>query len=1583
MSNSHHHNSSSQDLTNLKCDENIEPVSSPTNITKITVITSLVLNGRSTLRRVIEDLKPTGSKGFEGLVTLVAEAWIGSPLTLARSGDQKGRDASSSLPDGPIFGVEAKHYKSSKISTREILAELAEIADDRPDLDVYIVATLASVSDQTRRELQKEGRRRGIDVVFIGSEGPGVSDLEVFLAEKPGWADEFVPSAQKLSVILELDNIRTSTNYNIKKDAIFAQLNTYGYDAAAESSHRYLRSHVEADAEARAAFGQSLNVLDPQIRFVDRPSIRARLDDWWSSSTRSHNFQILAGAEGTGKTWLAFRWVAQQVNRSGKFPLIIPFTSKTVTTHGAPLDFLAHQLSNILEDPKRDMEYWRNKILRWEMRPREMPFSIMLIFDGINERTDVDWKSHFRWTQTERWRRVISLVVTCRPQYLREHLSEVHSVQGAIHTVSDYTDAELREAFIGTTETGELPLVTEEVGGLIRRPRYCDRVRKMPPPTWAQLTTAQLIFDDWQDRRSRKDQTTLTTDEFNDLLVESARTLVTRKNLRKQDIANSIATRHLEASVLQDLVDGGIFERRTGLLPQFRLSENHMTMALAIALIEDIALSPVAETPRAIDRFLASVEGASVEGNILFFAHYIGEATDMDPEIRQGLFCALVTARNLSDDILNSLIASAPAHVETLTKSVLYCWSDHNSNLLAQSRIAKCLMHVCSAAPKALCQPVLEWCGLVCATESLSDLEADAYQKRLKSAGFTGGDGSTVVICGKRHRLTSDPGHIRLHRLSLLLVSTINDPFLFLPALASLQTSRVIMGMFTLDRDLSWVFAFHESRLSKPALACASQMAERRSDILESSAFLLLSAVGTREAIELRKSFASPWTEMPVEDDPCLGPYAWQRDNVEKCAARPELDGKDLSWNLHSFVSDAQLNFSESCGVRIENLLDGLSPEFMWQDAEFPHVLHRYVEIVSARLSPARYANWVRSCVRCLPNLSGAWSRNHDNFVWHLSKYWMLLDEENLDTLRARWKESLAICPEDTSMKGQVFLSTVVRREMDLFYAALIGTDIAAQLSAFISRRKSCFDALNFVYFLGELDKPTLDQIVEIIKTGDVRAVSRALMFFYSHETLPDELVEVLSKLYRDRDIDRGIASQILRLALTADNEALAAACLASDATFLTREGYSVLGAQVLAKAPGVNYSLVRHRLSAAGRTVFLARSTNSIDMSSILECARDLENEWLAISGAPKHELESGLPDVFVVDDPSIDDVAQPQLEQPPLETRFYNSYSCWGGEQLKGRRGPTHPETEENLARTLASSLKSIQLAGKSVPTSWWATPFSPDFFCTLAQKYPPIARQWAAQALCSGGSVWSRGYTFYVAICRGMLMAGDDIGEEMWRRARAESTSVRLVSKKANLSWYACAAFESDSRPARNVRRQLVDESLSDAGLMEIVLATMEYSRLEWLSEYCKDTRDCGLIPKMKVIVLSAMAGLDAVGLEDTPEFGEFGHLTALYARKLRQDDYSMRHWYTIFLTNEDPDIAWAASRLFVDVVDPRFWGWREQIERDANVAPGNRRAYLVLMNDEILNAVNKKWEKWRNSFLGKDIGNVQVAPFINEL
>lgn len=491
--------------------------------------------GTAALIEALRTLHPSGHRGFEGLVAKLLARLTGYKFFLAASGRQEGRDARATAEFGSQIAIECKRYaRGTALDERELVAELTQAIRSIPQLDLWVLIASREVPDQIEKTLSAQASESGIAFAILDAAHDSGGDLAALCAHFPDDVTSWLSSESRDEIQEALKDIRADAGF----EATIARLQRtfssswMGFDHARLASHKWLQQKLSSPEDSRAQFGQHLAVIPEAL---SRTHLLTAVSAWFSKDRTSRPPLIIQGEEGDGKTWLAADWVCRNAAMDN-FPLVLFVPAAAATTDVA--DLLSSALARTPAGTAASQ--WRKRIERWTNSAGDEIPEILLILDGVNEKFSAfHWRSIFASLESSAWRRHVTVVATCRAQYWRSNFSSASLRTAQQLSVPPFNDEELSEALRkrGVDREQLVPSILP----LIRKPRYFDlaiRHREQLAES-GDITVPRLLYEDWRDRFSRRTNTAISPEDFNDLLKRLAeRARDGERKLKPSDVGN-------------------------------------------------------------------------------------------------------------------------------------------------------------------------------------------------------------------------------------------------------------------------------------------------------------------------------------------------------------------------------------------------------------------------------------------------------------------------------------------------------------------------------------------------------------------------------------------------------------------------------------------------------------------------------------------------------------------------------------------------------------------------------------------------------------------------------------------------------------------------------------------------------------------------------------------------------------------------------------------------------------------------------------------------------------------------------------
>jgi len=966
-------------------------------------------------------LEPTGVGGFEGLVALLIQEATGQELRLSSAGRQSGRDAGAESGFANSIKVEAKHYReSTALDPRELVAEVHEAADSDADLDIWVLATPRSVSDQIATSLERQAESRDVETVILDLGINGLPRLAVLMAAFPtvirAWAGRHGLKYDANELQSALFAVSQEPDFTSAKDRLLAKLNSLiGYDTARRRIHGRLVSVVSDLNNARAAFRQPLGLRVPGAVLVRRTQVIKALDTWWDVSGAPRP-AVAVGEEGTGKTWAVFDWVLERAER-GDMPIVLPFAPAAHHVGDGDsaetiIPCLMAKWTGVLDENR-----WKLRVNRWLGAQSSGRPLILLIIDGLNERADLNWRSLLATLEADPWRRNVAILATDRPHHWRTKcsragLSTFHEI-----AVAGYSQSELDCALSASgfshkdIPDGLLPLVSI--------PRYCGLAASHYPEmiNTGDFTRERLIYIDIRDRQSSKLGYPLTDQQLFGIIRDLAESARLNPELNPKELRPLIAVPGGdEANIYEELVSGGVLVPVTavGGAESFKVEPLRLIYGFGMLLAAELAKRSSANAVE-IEEFLASWfepqpdmdSKVDICGSAMFHALF----QDAFPESAlRGLMRYWLGLRNWAETARLAFAGYVLRCPNVFLDVAEEFWSSALDSGAAQEFFRVALV---AHRDNAILRPVLaraieRWMGFIHPLgrrywtfdqerirRSRQAVEKMTGRPVLQPAEETGKEdrvrqeiearaGCAVLpgeieVAGVKLTVILDGALLRLARFGLMVMSA-GDSSPFAGSLVRWAVASAVMDDSDFSDIVSWVIRLSEAEIDSMLLESARHLLSRNDATASKAALTLLLAIGSRDSESLINEHAlTPkwYAEQRAQhaSDPCKSLFEWTESECIQCLARKDVGLHIILGRAALPIADPSVPLPHSLVERARDGLRMIDPARVRAASSHTvetHNLEELGQILCAR-APSEMADFQRSVVRTMPdrNLTG------------------------------------------------------------------------------------------------------------------------------------------------------------------------------------------------------------------------------------------------------------------------------------------------------------------------------------------------------------------------------------------------------------------------------------------------------------------------------------------------------------------------------------------------------------------------------------------------------------------------------------
>lgn len=1545
----------------------------------------------------LQSLAHTGDRGFEGLLCTVLGAETGQRFVRVWSGDQQGRDAQSTT-----MAMEAKHYLASRLNQRELIAEIHQAALLRPRPEVWILVTPVAVDPDNWQELAAVAGEKGLDILAIDGASRGLGRLPALLAAQRAdvlaFAATNLPSIDQAGLEADLDAIAAHSAYADVLAELRKRLRStlFGHaDAARRCRDRLLRI-LSHEGDAFSEFAQSAAVRAPALSVVHRGESFRSLTQWLDSQAQEGVHAVALGEEGVGKTWAVLDWLADLYS-SGREIVTLPFSAAAMALTGRQTisDLLPMLLARWTD--VGDVASWTTRLQYWLEDDTQRPL-ILVVADGLSERTDVAWPNFFRPVGQSSWTGRIAVLATDRPSHW-EALGGSLAARGfrAQVQVEPYTDSELQEALAGSgISVGNVPA---EMLPLIKTARYCRLTVKHYAAMRAQgdLTRERLFYIDARERVTEKAAYPISEEEFNEIIKSAARRhREIARTLGAADIRQMIPFRERERDVYSELTTGGVFVR-DGRSDRFRVEPARLAYALGLLLSEDVRdHASAGAAPEAIADSIArwfeperdadlKVEAA---GGALFHA-----AVDASfPAVgRRELLRYWLGLRNWAEEASAAFGDYILRMPEDFVAMAEHFWAAVHDRGAAQALLARAFVEHRDAPPVRpyLVAATERWFGFVHhdglpilrQVPDSGPAEPSKEEIAERVAAITGLTATTLPPLIS----IADDGLLRLSGVGLLIASA-GSRLPFARGLVTRALAASVMGMDTSFGQAAWVVRLAEPQLLPVLLAAATGLVATRDPSCVSAAHKLLGAAedqASRALLDenpLPRRRSQKWLDLHKED-PCASGFALSMSECSMCLARVDIAVESLLQGCRKQIAAGEVLVPDGFVERCLATLRGIPPEKVGAIFGVTHEDHliSWIEMVLASARPVELAAFWRNIVRRLP------TRDADqikNFAYRVRGLILALSSTELNALNTCYAlldvaaDEPGRPPDAGGGSNQFHMASAQFAE-----AALAHTPADERWNLVYRRPLTAFDPVKMVSWYNAPPTPSPNsqaEALEVIRRAgaDSRELLRAMYFSAECRTVldSDTKAAVLRACRHENPAVRGSALRLVDLA--ADDDLVQEVIGLGDvyhrddfwpavngSNLIVRHGTALPVQEIVARLHPASWTFAAHRQRRPGADLDMMAEALDAVWQHVIADPTNAPRELPSIIRSPDEPSGLGWPVSDDEQDTSQTDSIDGSWLAPRPATKPILS--------VEARRDEWMRRSE---ARTAA-----LHSAWQTDAFAWFGRAFDAKGLRMILERRPDLRRQWAAPALDTGQrgrNLRLRLGTFFQSLAGALFELEPKLGLEVWTKLADDSGPNLPGSTTAEI------AFWSDSPEAIWARNKILEGCWTDAQLGEIAVAAARSSRTDWLRTKISElVRSHDLWRRAKGLCLVSLSVLETstfdayvqdADVTDTwveDQIGGFRHRHLLYQRSL--------HWFNVFGTAEDDVVAWGAWRMLVACADARWTTWAGSWNE---ASKARRLAFLAAAEGELKRACEEADRERQDMFLGLKITRGEVFPFV---
>ncbi len=1553
----------------------------------------------------IRRLGATGAKGFEGLIASLLGTLTGRHFYLASSGRQSGRDMASERHGGSVIAVECKRYgDSTELNERELLGELTQARVSIPDLDLWILVTSRDVSDQIYDSLYQAALPFGIEIRTISNGDASPSSFETLLAISRetviGFLEPVLAQNEKEDLAAKIDAIRSHADFAKSVSLLEEQFSTQslGYDQWRTQQNKWLLNRFRS-ADTQGAFGQPINFGASGIKLVERKAARKTLDEWWNNWPKHRQHFALLGEEGDGKTWAVASWIGARILAADQTPPVVFVTSQRASSND-PSELLAKTIANQLVSEGE--EFWENRISRWFRRLADEHPVLLLVLDGINERYQQGWwRKLLDQLQDEPWRDRISILITCRANYWKDHFENLRTLPVQTWTLPSFDDSELQTALKG--QRLSLKDIREDLLPLIRKPRLFDLVVKLHESMAksGDITPARLIYEDWRDKWERKSTIPLDPTEFQQLIQElAARSREGLNNIRLSDVSQLLSPLGNVSATLNELCSSGIFKQRGN---QFEVDEPRLVLGFGLLLADEIKkASGNTEKVLAdvVEKWLEPHKQMDIKTRICGYAAYHALVKqDFPNAARVVLLKAWLRTHTPGQRAEEDFQAYLPLSPEAYIALAEVVWSDTNEHPWVQELIMQAFLRWRDAGSviPAFRSAFQRWFGFVHPDgyplqrgpdrKNIENIRTEIASRVGRS--LTPGP---IKFCGHSLTVVDDDGLLRLGRVALAVISHLPRKA-YIHAITTACVADVIMGYPNKGELIGWVLQSSPENLWNEIESEVDALLAHDHVIAKQAAHRLLSYEGGPEANQRKQTLPKDLFPPIVlwenyKKDPCASGFAWRREHCEECVRRKDLSLRFVAHQINKFSIDPKLRVPPEFVDGLRSLVDTIQVDLVWSSFSVTMADHEVDEIEQAMcaFAPQKFADVVRRIFRtCGDREDGALRRISFQLVEH---YPIFLAKER-GIIQNSW--------EKLRSKLQGASEPAETAECFFFANVLRAMNSSDQLKHLLERPHNAADLLAFESTFKT--SPAWEEVRSgLADVSDAVSIRRVLWFITGHpETIPEDIIEQIKGLigHDDGGVRTAVLEGLYAAKRTSGMEVVVASAWSWDAGQQDYENH--WGSLILCEAGGgIPYRELRSRI----HPVYLgyAICQRGRHKNEVRQFAEDLHQIWSRIAGTAP-DLPPDFPQSEVLSSP-IADVRSVQWiglshSQFSRSVNFVSREAFWGGKSQLSRENIEalfNPTASVERERSLIDIAREATREQTEAGNFWFAHQFSTDALDDVIVERPDLVEQWLKPILQeerNATRLLALGRSFYEALVEVLLDRMPEKGVLLYRKLNANTNAMHFLTAGTRIPLIDYALFRSSPvdvvLDAWNGR---LKRCKTDRELLEIGILAQEGKAVPWLwSQINRGLKSSVPIDQGRAIMLLAFIDTDEARellqrrLSPDPQ-AWVDHVVA-EAWSLWQRNGWAKHWFCRFLTIADDTESWAAFRLFLKCVDSRFWIWQKKLKKDnePDSTNGKRWSFVADNLQNVANNVEKNEESIRERFLGQKILSGQVWPWIN--
>ena len=1511
-------------------------------------------------------------KRFEELVCELLGRLVGLEFIRARGGSQHGGDGGTHGVEGHRLIYEARRYgPDTSFDNLSIRGEIDEAVQRAPDLEAWILVSTRGIPEQTIITMESAATPRGIQAIALDWLPTRMPRLAALCASFPIDVERVLGS----DCGSLLSEIRESTDYSVTLEALKASITEAltGFEQLRGRSHARVRE-VWANADvAKSAFGQDVAGGALGKAHIRRESPTTDLDEWQSRASETrNNLAIVKGREGMGKTWAAVDWLQYRLDQ---LPIVVLVPSKVfvdpVMDRQSLFTFIARCLRDLVDEIKRSQIYWEVRVQRLFAKSVEIRETMLLFFDGLNERGGYDWLSAFDTLQATQFNGRMRVLVSARTSFVEERLGNLRwHDRDPIHIcVQSYDEKPGGEFERKLRVTGiERKDLSSALVDLARVPRLFQLVIKLKDRFGnVNRVTLNRLF--WEYGATAIRQNPFSPREWREFVIQSANEF---KAGKKRQFRGSVEERVSKPTATQDenyqkvssIVDGVFAELNDW--GEVEFNEDFVRYSLGLALVKKLHTENKSSAKESLRIFFDPVNEHDEEAEIVRAAVSITLA--MQPEGKSPFLAALcerwVRCQNLPRDHLDELNLLAQDLVDPLLDVIEVLGSHAES--MARYRAINALNHG-DLQDVTITQKIAargtQWLKLI--------------SQRLSKAG---GDEASAQVLRRRERLdsrigTGDTGVVKVLGREVEIVPWM-DEGLFTVAAQLLQGRPLEYAIdffetdairFAIDGEyneaISWLNMLNEvdpsetaSRLrasSQSFLQCQPENGVHEQLNKRVAAILLWRTWFEEDNIKAQEIDPGlDWKSSYYDDygkSPATSWYHLERRHAISTLLRKDIPLRQRIDRTSEYLKDPSL---EVPATFVDELVDEVraldlkkldtsvsksSEDLDWNDLSW----------VLARCAPNELARVERE------RLCG-FARRHGETRMHAARIApnaMLMVENTESESLCEVRERIPDIPEnyETWIRTELLIAEIQGRSgIDQ-----LRTIVEADIQEVGSRLTTACESPQTTELEDLVDQyrhnpKALKRIAEVIGEKNVSLGDQTISTFLElllgeSDEKELELVWVLLGLNTPANLgveldrrDWAWSETKSQFENVMGSYAIAAA---------NREAPFESFAQRL--SPVTLLEIVHNRKGSREEVILAAELVGKIIMQSHVDTSENFLEIFHDQSRASKtvnYLFGAG----NIVEDTKDD---------------FGQVLSPWEKD---------YEERRHKLGKRYRQNILSAWERG----ARFHFVPVHPKHLECVMDKCPEYVHRWVDGLEERTETFVNRvrsSELFFVSLCEMLLTKQGDLGVKLWWALRDCLTHVKFIIH-GDRDRLLDALFSARASAAVN---QALDHlyslefTNSDKDLIELIVAARRNDKLEWLRDkVASDSSSNCPVCRERAAFIEPLLETPEIAKSDEWSGGSLYRSVREQSWELAQCESFAKYWLRSFADSNSEVEAHAAWKMFLACVDRRVWSWFDEVlnhsQEAANRLDALKRRFVELQSNEIQRAITTNERQWRNKF-----------------